>query len=79
MSMTPWKKLDNLSFSLIRKILLHEPSHRFKISHIKKHPWFVNKFSQGMIFFIDNIFILFFGNIICSLYTIIIKTLISYP
>ncbi|XP_043462969.1 serine/threonine-protein kinase grp [Leptopilina heterotoma] len=45
-SMTPWKKIDTLSLSLIRKILVHEPMKRIKISEIKKHHWFINKFSE---------------------------------
>ncbi|XP_033222243.1 serine/threonine-protein kinase grp isoform X2 [Belonocnema kinseyi] len=46
MSVTPWKKLDKFSLSLIKHILVHEPSRRFKISEIKKHAWFRDNFSE---------------------------------
>ncbi|XP_029669277.1 serine/threonine-protein kinase grp [Formica exsecta] len=47
MSLTPWKKLDNSSLSLIRKILVDSPSARYKISDIKQHRWFVTSFIKG--------------------------------
>lgn len=47
MSLTPWKKLDNTSLSLIRKILIHSSSARYKISDIKQHRWFVASFATG--------------------------------
>ncbi|KMQ93264.1 serine threonine-protein kinase grp-like protein [Lasius niger] len=49
MSLTPWKKLDNSSLSLIRKILVDSPSARYKISDIKQHRWFVTSFVKGSI------------------------------
>ncbi|KAH0954187.1 hypothetical protein HN011_000098 [Eciton burchellii] len=47
MSLTPWKKLDNTSLSLIRKILMNLSSARYKISDIKQHRWFVTNFTRG--------------------------------
>ena len=47
MSLTPWKKLDNSSLSLIRKILMDSSSARYKISDIKQHRWFVTSFAKG--------------------------------
>ncbi|XP_026827165.1 serine/threonine-protein kinase grp isoform X2 [Ooceraea biroi] len=47
MSLTPWRKLDNTSLSLIRKILTNTSSARYKISDIKQHRWFVTSFTKG--------------------------------
>lgn len=47
MSLTPWKKLDNLSLSLIKKILMHASSARYTIQDIKNHRWFLRKFRKG--------------------------------
>lgn len=47
MSLTPWKKLDNSSLSLIKKILVHSPSARYTIQDIKNHRWFLRKFQKG--------------------------------
>ncbi|XP_071569597.1 serine/threonine-protein kinase grp isoform X1 [Temnothorax nylanderi] len=47
MSLTPWKKLDNSSLSLIRKILMESPLARYKMSDIKQHRWFVTSFGKG--------------------------------
>ncbi|XP_003705992.1 serine/threonine-protein kinase grp [Megachile rotundata] len=47
MSLTPWKKLDNSSLSLIKNILIHSPSARCTIKDIKKHRWFVKKFQRA--------------------------------
>ncbi|XP_029155770.1 serine/threonine-protein kinase grp isoform X2 [Nylanderia fulva] len=47
MSLTPWKKLDNSSLALIRKILMDSPLVRYKISDIKQHRWFVTSFVKG--------------------------------
>lgn len=55
MTMTPWKKIDNLSLSFTRKILVHEPMNRFKISDIKKHSWNEKKFNQGGTFSLHNL------------------------
>lgn len=46
MSLTPWKKLDNVSLALIRKILVHLPSTRYTIKDIKLHRWFLKKFNK---------------------------------
>ncbi|XP_078053386.1 serine/threonine-protein kinase grp [Augochlora pura] len=42
MSLTPWKKLDTSSLSLIKNVLMHSPSSRYTIRDIKQHRWFVN-------------------------------------
>ncbi|KAL0115596.1 hypothetical protein PUN28_010839 [Cardiocondyla obscurior] len=47
MSFTPWKKLDNSSLSLIRKILTDSPSARYTMSNIKQHRWFTTNFTKG--------------------------------
>ncbi|XP_019700413.1 serine/threonine-protein kinase grp isoform X3 [Harpegnathos saltator] len=47
MSLTPWKKLDNTSLSLIKNILADSPSARYKIADIKQHRWFVTSFNRG--------------------------------
>lgn len=47
MSLTPWKKLDNPSLSLIKNVLMHAPSSRFTVKDIKQHRWFVKKFQEG--------------------------------
>ncbi|XP_011313971.1 serine/threonine-protein kinase grp [Fopius arisanus] len=41
MNLTPWKKLDTIALGLIRKILIHTPSSRLKISDIKSHRWYL--------------------------------------
>ncbi|XP_014612143.1 PREDICTED: serine/threonine-protein kinase grp-like [Polistes canadensis] len=46
MSLTPWKKLDNLELSLIKKILAHLPSARYTIPEIKNHRWFLTTFKK---------------------------------
>ncbi|XP_020287477.1 serine/threonine-protein kinase grp [Pseudomyrmex gracilis] len=45
MSLTPWKKLDNLSLSLLKKILVDSSTARYKMSDIKQHRWFATKMS----------------------------------
>ncbi|CAK9794733.1 Serine/threonine-protein kinase grp [Anthophora plagiata] len=47
MSLTPWKKLDNSSLSLIKNILMHSPSSRCTIKDIKQHRWFIKKFQKA--------------------------------
>ncbi|XP_008553798.1 serine/threonine-protein kinase grp [Microplitis demolitor] len=42
LELTPWKKIDSTSLSLIRKILNHSPSLRIKIPDIKLHRWYLN-------------------------------------
>nr|XP_012235471.1 PREDICTED: serine/threonine-protein kinase grp [Linepithema humile] len=49
MSLTPWKKLDNSSLSLIRKILADSSSARYKISDIKQHRWFVTSCTRDCV------------------------------
>ncbi|XP_017886300.1 serine/threonine-protein kinase grp isoform X1 [Ceratina calcarata] len=47
MSLTPWKKLDNISLSLIKNVLMHSPSNRYTVKDIKQHRWFTKKFHEG--------------------------------
>ncbi|XP_015432470.1 PREDICTED: serine/threonine-protein kinase grp [Dufourea novaeangliae] len=47
MSLTPWKKLDTSSLSLIKNILVHSPSSRYTIKSIKQHRWFAKKFQKA--------------------------------
>ncbi|XP_076678572.1 serine/threonine-protein kinase grp [Andrena cerasifolii] len=47
MSLTPWKKLDNSSLSLIKNVLTHSPSARYTIQDIKRHRWFIKKFQKA--------------------------------
>ncbi|KAL6263823.1 hypothetical protein P5V15_003906 [Pogonomyrmex californicus] len=49
MSLTPWKKLDNISLSLIRKILTDSSSTRYKVPNIKQHRWFVTNFARDQV------------------------------
>jgi len=63
MSLTPWKKLDNTSLSLIRKILMNLSSARYKISDIKQHRWFVTNFTKGKRYRFRSIIFFFFYNI----------------
>ncbi|XP_063976050.1 serine/threonine-protein kinase grp [Diachasmimorpha longicaudata] len=41
MSLTPWKKLDTIPLGLIRNILTHAPTSRYKIADIKHHRWYM--------------------------------------
>lgn len=47
MSLTPWKKLDNSSLSLLKNVLMHSPVTRYTIKDIKQHRWFVKKFQEA--------------------------------
>lgn len=58
LELTPWKKIDNTSLSLIRKILTHSPSSRIKIQDIKLHRWYLNDLDKGII--LINFFLLLF-------------------
>jgi len=42
----PWKKIDNLSLSLLRKILMPIPSRRYKLDQIQNHIWVKKKFKD---------------------------------
>ncbi|XP_076651707.1 serine/threonine-protein kinase grp [Halictus rubicundus] len=46
MSLTPWKKLDTSSLSLIKNILMHSPSSRYTLRDIKQHRWFIKMFPK---------------------------------
>ena len=47
----PWKKVDNLPLSLLRKVLMPLPSKRYKMDQIKNHIWVKKKFtgSEGLV------------------------------
>ena len=47
----PWKKVDNLPLSLLRKVLMPHPSKRYKMDQIKNHIWVKKKFtgSEGLV------------------------------
>jgi serine/threonine protein kinase len=38
---TPWCKIENTALSLIRNVLIYEPSERFNIRQIRQSTWFV--------------------------------------
>ena len=42
-SADPWKKIDNLPLSLLRKILMPLPSRRYKLEQIQNHIWMKKK------------------------------------
>lgn len=41
MTLTPWRKLDTMSFGLIRRILSADPRMRCTITDIQQHRWFI--------------------------------------
>jgi len=43
----PWKKIDNLPLSLLRKVLMPLPSRRYKLDQIQNHIWVKKKFKDG--------------------------------
>ena len=45
--MDPWKKIDNLPLSLLRKVLMPLPSRRYKLDQIQNHIWVKKKFKDG--------------------------------
>ncbi|KAL7647145.1 UNVERIFIED_CONTAM: hypothetical protein RMT77_002403 [Armadillidium vulgare] len=45
-SESPWKKIDNLALSLLRKVLNTVPRYRANISAIKSHSWLVKDFQK---------------------------------
>jgi serine/threonine-protein kinase Chk1 len=46
-TLTPWSKLDTLTLSLIRKILVPNPEKRLTLDKIQKHKWCLEKFSAS--------------------------------
>ncbi|MCL4121884.1 UNVERIFIED_CONTAM: hypothetical protein GTU68_000408 [Idotea baltica] len=46
-SQSPWKKIDNLALSLLRKVLNTVPRYRATISSIKSHSWLVKDFHKA--------------------------------
>ena len=43
----PWKKIDNLPLSLLRKVLMPVPSRRYKLDQIQNHIWVKKKFKDS--------------------------------
>ena len=43
----PWKKIDNLPLSLLRKVLMPLPSRRYKLDQIRNHIWVKKKFKNN--------------------------------
>jgi len=48
LDVNPWKKIDNLPLSLLRKILMPHPSRRLKLEQIKNHVWVKKKFKDSV-------------------------------
>ena len=46
-SLDPWRKIDNLPLSLLRKVLMPLPSKRYNLSQIQNHIWVKKKFKEG--------------------------------
>ena len=46
-SADPWRKIDNLPLSLLRKILMPLPSRRYKLEQILNHIWVKRKLKEG--------------------------------
>jgi len=47
LDVNPWRKIDNLPLSLLRKILMPSPSRRFTLAQIKNHVWVSKKFKDA--------------------------------
>jgi len=45
-SVDPWKKIDNLPLSLLRKVLMPLPSRRYKLDQIQNHIWVKKTFKD---------------------------------
>ena len=43
----PWKRIENLPLSLLRKILAPSPSKRYTIQQISNHLWYKKKFRDS--------------------------------
>jgi len=46
-SVDPWRKIDNLPLSLLRKVLMPHPSRRYKLDQIQNHIWVKKKFKDA--------------------------------
>jgi len=46
-SLDPWKKIDNLPLSLLRKVLMPLPSKRYRLDQIENHIWVKKKFKDS--------------------------------
>ena len=47
LAVSPWKKIDNLPLSLLRKVLMPHPSRRYKLDQILNHVWVKKKFKDA--------------------------------
>ena len=43
----PWKRVENLPLSLLRKVLAPSPPKRYTIQQIRNHIWFKNQFRDA--------------------------------
>jgi len=48
-SVDPWRKIDNLPLSLLRKVLMPLPSRRYKLEQVQNHIWVKKKFKDSEI------------------------------
>eukprot|EP00092_Neocalanus_flemingeri_P023334 GFUD01025300.1.p1 GENE.GFUD01025300.1~~GFUD01025300.1.p1 ORF type:complete len:487 (-),score=199.35 GFUD01025300.1:109-1569(-) len=46
-SVDPWRKIDNLPLSLLRKVLMPLPSRRYKLEQVQNHIWVKKKFKES--------------------------------
>jgi len=46
-SIDPWRKIDNLPLSLLRKVLMPLPSRRYKLEQVQNHIWVKKKFKES--------------------------------
>jgi len=46
-SVDPWRKIDNLPLSLLRKVLMPLPSRRYKLDQVQNHIWVKKKFKDS--------------------------------
>lgn len=46
-SLDPWRKIDNLPLSLLRKVLMPLPSKRYSLGQIQNHIWMKKTFKEG--------------------------------
>ncbi|XP_023345296.1 serine/threonine-protein kinase grp [Eurytemora carolleeae] len=47
LELNPWKKIDHLPLSLLRKVLMPHPSRRYKLEQIQNHVWSKKKFKDA--------------------------------
>ena len=46
-TISPWNKIDNLALSLLRKLLVENPSKRYTIRQIQTHQWYTKNFNKS--------------------------------